>query len=143
MATRAVPGGSHVGFARRSSRWAVPMAPAMLLLSVFVLAPIGYAVYLSLTNTRLTGKEARFPKFIGFDNFAKLFHSDALPRSVWLTLLFVIGSALIGQQFTEPKYFWGRLSGAGTYPYNASASGGTNFGPLNPALAAPTAAGLT
>lgn len=47
----------------------------------------------------------------------------------------VVGSALIGQQFTEPKYFWGRLSGAGTYPYNAAASGGSNLGPLNPALA--------
>jgi K+-transporting ATPase ATPase C chain len=47
----------------------------------------------------------------------------------------VVGSALIGQQFTEPKYFWGRLSGSGTYPYNASASGGSNLGPLNPALA--------
>jgi K+-transporting ATPase ATPase C chain len=47
----------------------------------------------------------------------------------------LVGSALIGQQFAEPRYFWGRLSGAGTYPYNASASGGTNFGPLNPALA--------
>jgi potassium-transporting ATPase KdpC subunit len=47
----------------------------------------------------------------------------------------LVGSALIGQQFAEPRYFWGRLSATGTYPYNASASGGTNFGPLNPALA--------
>jgi len=47
----------------------------------------------------------------------------------------LVGSALIGQQFSEPRYFWGRLSAAGTYPYNASASGGSNFGPLNPALA--------
>jgi len=47
----------------------------------------------------------------------------------------LVGSALIGQQFTEPRYFWGRLSATGTYPYNASASGGSNFGPLNPALA--------
>ena len=47
----------------------------------------------------------------------------------------IVGSTLIGQQFTEPKYFWSRLSAAGTYPYNASASGGSNFGPLNPALA--------
>lgn len=44
-----------------------------------------------------------------------------------------IGSRLIGQVFDEPKYFWGRLSG--TVPaYNASASSGTNYGPLNPAL---------
>src|SRR5512138_2284967 len=41
------------------------------------------------------------------------------------------GSELIGQQFDDPKYFWGRLSAAG---YNASASSGSNYGPLNPAL---------
>ncbi len=41
------------------------------------------------------------------------------------------GSELIGQQFTDPKYFWGRLSAAN---YNASASSGSNYGPLNPAL---------
>lgn len=46
-----------------------------------------------------------------------------------------VGSALIGQNFTSPKYFWGRLSATGTMPYNGNASGGTNFGPLNPALA--------
>lgn len=45
-----------------------------------------------------------------------------------------IGSALIGQSFTEPKYFWGRPSATGPMPYNASGSGGSNLGPLNPAL---------
>jgi K+-transporting ATPase ATPase C chain len=43
----------------------------------------------------------------------------------------VVGSTLIGQQFDDPKYFWGRLSATGAYPYNASASGGSNFGPMN------------
>jgi K+-transporting ATPase ATPase C chain len=43
----------------------------------------------------------------------------------------VVGSALIGQQFDSPKYFWGRLSATGAYPYNASASGGSNYGPMN------------
>jgi potassium-transporting ATPase KdpC subunit len=45
-----------------------------------------------------------------------------------------IGSSLIGQSFDDPKYFWGRLSATGPFPYNAGASSGSNYGPLNPAL---------
>jgi K+-transporting ATPase ATPase C chain len=51
-----------------------------------------------------------------------------------------IGSELIGQSFDDPKYFWGRLSATGPYPYNAfnaetlTGSSGSNYGPLNPAL---------
>ncbi|MBP7688870.1 MAG: potassium-transporting ATPase subunit KdpC [Thermoflexales bacterium] len=54
----------------------------------------------------------------------------------------VVGSALIGQAFDDPQYFWGRLSATGTFPYNAfnaenlTASSGSNYGPLNPALLA-------
>jgi K+-transporting ATPase ATPase C chain len=47
----------------------------------------------------------------------------------------VRGSHLIGQAFDEPKYFWGRPSATSPIPYDASASGGSNLGPLNPALA--------
>jgi K+-transporting ATPase ATPase C chain len=46
-----------------------------------------------------------------------------------------IGSRLIGQNFTDSRYFWGRPSATSPMPYNASASGGSNLGPLNPALA--------
>jgi K+-transporting ATPase ATPase C chain len=51
-----------------------------------------------------------------------------------------VGSELIGQQFSDPKYFWGRLSDTGDFPYNAfnaetlTGSSGSNYGPLNPAL---------
>jgi K+-transporting ATPase ATPase C chain len=46
----------------------------------------------------------------------------------------VVGSSLIGQSFDDPKYFWGRLSATGPYPYNGAVSSGSNLGPLNPAL---------
>jgi K+-transporting ATPase ATPase C chain len=47
-----------------------------------------------------------------------------------------IGSELIGQQFTQAQYFWGRLSATAPVPYNAAASAGTNFGPLHEGLTA-------
>lgn len=46
-----------------------------------------------------------------------------------------IGSSLIGQNFSDPKYVWGRPSATGPMANNASASSGSNLGPLNPALA--------
>lgn len=44
------------------------------------------------------------------------------------------GSELIGQEFSSPKYFWGRLSATSPMPYNAINSGGSNNAPTNPAL---------
>jgi len=46
-----------------------------------------------------------------------------------------IGSTLIGQQFTSPKYFWGRPSATSPMPFNANGSSASNLGPLNPAFA--------
>jgi len=45
-----------------------------------------------------------------------------------------VGSSLIGQSFTDPGHFWSRPSATTPQPYNASASAGSNLGPLNPAL---------
>src|SRR5262249_8578964 len=46
----------------------------------------------------------------------------------------VLGSALIGQPFDDPKYFWGRPSATSPFPYNAASSSGSNLSPTNPAL---------
>ena len=46
-----------------------------------------------------------------------------------------VGSTLIGQPFSDPKYFWSRPSATSPQPYNAMASSGSNLGPRNPALA--------
>ncbi len=46
----------------------------------------------------------------------------------------IVGSRLIGQTFTLPRYFWGRPSATGPMPNNGAVSSGSNLGPLNPAL---------
>ena len=46
-----------------------------------------------------------------------------------------VGSTLIGQPFSDPRYFWSRPSATAPMPYNAGASSGSHQGPLNPALA--------
>jgi K+-transporting ATPase ATPase C chain len=46
----------------------------------------------------------------------------------------LVGSALIGQPFDDPKYFWGRPSATSPFPYNAASSSGSNLGPTNPDL---------
>ena len=51
-----------------------------------------------------------------------------------------VGSALLGQPFSSPGYFWGRPSATGPQPYNGAASTGTHQAPTNPALAAAVAA---
>jgi len=62
----------------------------------------------------------------------------AFPRQAAGSLIFkdgkLIGSTLIGQSFSDPKYFWGRPSATTPQPYNGVASSGSNLGPLNPAL---------
>lgn len=44
------------------------------------------------------------------------------------------GSALVGQPFDDPKFFWSRPSATGPFPYNAAASSGANLGPIEPNL---------
>lgn len=61
------------------------------------------------------------------------FHKEAEGSLLTSSSGKVMGSSLIGQNFDDPKYFWGRIS-ATSPAYNASNSSGSNLGPLNPAL---------
>jgi len=94
-----------------------------------VLAEIRPALALLLVLTAITG--LAYPLAItGVAHFV-------FPRQAHGSLIVrdgvVVGSSWIGQPFSEPKYFWGRLS-ATSPPYNAGSSSGSNLGPLNPAL---------
>jgi len=89
------------------------------------------AVLLLLLLTLLTG--VIYPLVV--TAFAQLFYADKANGSlIYDSKGQAVGSVLIGQSFTQAKYFWGRASATTPYPYNAGASSGSNLGPTNPAL---------
>jgi K+-transporting ATPase ATPase C chain len=94
----------------------------------------GFALLLALTV--LTG--GIYPQLV--TGVAQLVFPHQANGSLIVSNGQAMGSELIGQAFDDPKYFWGRLSATGTFPYNAfnaenlTASAGSNYGPSNPAL---------
>lgn len=83
--------------ARRSVARVVPLIPAIGLLVVFLVGPILASFYGSFTNSSLTGSAAASTEWIGLKNYVDLFNSPDFPVAVVLTLVFVLGSAVIGQ----------------------------------------------
>jgi len=75
----------------------LPLAPAIGLMLVFLAGPILYCIYAAFTNMALTGTGAANVQFVGLDNFRKAFGSSAFTNSIWLTLVFTLLSAIIGQ----------------------------------------------
>lgn len=65
---------------------------------------------------------------------ARVFFSEEASGSIIEREGKAVGSSLIGQPFTSPKYFWSRPSATAPQPYNGAASSGSNQGPTNPAL---------
>lgn len=76
---------------------AVPVLPAVALMLLFLAGPIVWALAGSLTDRALSGPRAANPEFIGIQNFVRLFEDPTLPLSIGVTVAFVIGSAVIGQ----------------------------------------------
>ncbi len=97
---------------------------------VVVIRQIRYAIGFLLIFTVITGLV--YPLVV--TGFAQLFFRDSADGSLIMQDGKAVGSELIGQPFSDPKYFWGRLSATGPVAYNADASSGSNLGPSNPAL---------
>jgi K+-transporting ATPase ATPase C chain len=88
------------------------------------------AIVLFLIMTVLTGLVYPF----AVTGLAQLLFHDQAEGSLALVDGHAVGSRIIGQSFSDPKYFWSRPSATAPQPYNGIASGGSNQGPLNPAL---------
>lgn len=69
----------------------------MVMVAIFLLGPVVEAFYGSFTNMALTGAAAENSAFVGLQNYIQLFQSPDFLKSIWLTILFVVGSAIIGQ----------------------------------------------
>lgn len=89
------------------------------------------SLWMFLCLTLVTG--VLYPMMV--TGIGNTFFSEQVEGSLIKKEGLIIGSALIGQDFHSPQYFWGRPSATGSYPNNAAASSGSNLGPLNPALA--------
>jgi multiple sugar transport system permease protein len=74
-----------------------PLLPAFVLLAIFLLGPIVWSIVGSFTNTTLTGATATSPDWVGFANYERLLADPRFPLSLWLTLVFTVASAVIGQ----------------------------------------------
>lgn len=88
------------------------------------------AVSLLLVMTVLTG----FLYPLAVTGIAQLLFPDQAAGSLVIAGGQAVGSRVIGQSFSDPRYFWSRPSATAPQPYNAIASSGSNLGPLNPAL---------
>ncbi|RSO32406.1 amino acid ABC transporter permease [Streptomyces sp. WAC 06725] len=75
-------------------RWS-PLAPATILLLLFLAGPIGYCVYIAFTDMQLTGQEST--SFVGLANFRRAFGDPAFLNAVVLTLVFTLVSSILGQ----------------------------------------------
>ena len=88
-----------LGTRARTAARLLPLLPAVLLLLVFLAGPVAWSFYGSFTNAALTGREARNPQWVGLDNYITLFQDPVFPLALWLTVVFVVASAIIGQNF--------------------------------------------
>lgn len=83
---------------RKTYTWLYFLFPSLAVMLVFFIYPILLTFFYSFTNLALTGESAKQLKFVGFDNYVRMFADPTVRISIWNTLVFLIGSAVIGQQ---------------------------------------------
>jgi multiple sugar transport system permease protein len=81
----------------RNRLYLAGLSPAAFLLALFFVGPAVWAVASSFTNRALVGLDAANPRFVGLDNYARLFSDPDFGRVILNSVIFVIGSAIIGQ----------------------------------------------
>jgi multiple sugar transport system permease protein len=74
-----------------------PLVPAVVLLLLFFAGPVVWSCYTAFTDQALSGEGASNPQFIGLDNFRRMLDDPTFIQSIVLTVIFVVGSAVIGQ----------------------------------------------
>src|SRR3954462_8548672 len=73
------------------------LAPSLLLILVFVVAPVGWAIVLSFTNWRLTGPGAQPPQLVGLANYTRLATTSSFADAFGRAVIFTFLSAIVGQ----------------------------------------------
>ena len=90
----AVAGRRSIG---RNRLYLAGLSPAVFLLALFFVGPALWALFSSFTNRALVGIDAANPRFVGLDNYVRLFSDPDFIRVIVNSVIFVIGSAVIGQ----------------------------------------------
>ncbi|AZS16222.1 carbohydrate ABC transporter permease [Paenibacillus lutimineralis] len=83
---------------RKNWTWLYFLLPSIAIMLLFFIYPILLTFFYSFTNLALTGEAAKELKFVGLANYTRMFHDPTVRISIWNTLIFLIGSAVIGQQ---------------------------------------------
>ena len=82
------------------------VAPALVLIAVFLVFPALWTLYLGITDYRLTGLAAADPQVVGLDNYTEALGDERFRTSLWLTVQFVLGSAIVGQAVLGFSIAW-------------------------------------
>jgi multiple sugar transport system permease protein len=90
-------GASNATAVLRNSAAVAFIAPAFLLIAVFLIFPALWTLFLGLTDFRLTGVQALHPQVVGAANYVNALADPQFLNSLWVTLLYVFGSAVVGQ----------------------------------------------